>query len=285
MGTPVSNNRYDLQTIETPPMDRKITKLLYVTTAKHGGDWNSMMHTHACAELFYVVGGSGQFKIGELVRPVSADDMLIVNPNVEHTEVSLNQNPLEYIVLGVEGLEFSAEEGVDDGRYCMVNFHNSREEVLHTLRNLLSEIEHKAKNYQIVCQDLLEVLLIRLMRRNDFPLKPAAPQRRTTRECAAVRRYIDSHFKENITLEQLASITHINKYHMVHSFSKEYGISPINYLISRRIEESRCLLSDTDHTLSEISHMLGFSSPSYFSQSFRRLENLSPMEYRKQNRR
>ncbi len=100
-----------------------------------------------------------------------------------------------------------------------------------------------------------------------------------------MRRYIDSHFKENIRLEQLASITHINKYHMVHSFSKEYGISPINYLISRRIEESRCLLSDTDHTLSEISHMLGFSSPSYFSQSFRRIENLSPMEYRKQNTR
>lgn len=68
---------------------------------------------------------------------------------------------------------------------------------------------------------------------------------------------------------------------MVHAFSREYGVSPINYLISRRIQESRYLLSDTDHSLSQISHMLGFSSPSYFSQSFRKLEGMSPMEYRK----
>ena len=71
---------------------------------------------------------------------------------------------------------------------------------------------------------------------------------------------------------------------MVHAFSREYGISPINYLISRRIQESRYLLSTTDHSLSQIAHMLGFSSPSYFSQSFRKLSGMSPMEYRKQQR-
>ncbi len=58
----------------------------------------------------------------------------------------------------------------------------------------------------------------------------------------------------------------MNKYYLVHSFSKEYGVSPINYLIGRRIEESRYLLADTNHSLSQISHMLGFSSPSYFSR-------------------
>ncbi|MFR5782640.1 MAG: helix-turn-helix transcriptional regulator [Oscillospiraceae bacterium] len=82
----------------------------------------------------------------------------------------------------------------------------------------------------------------------------------------------------------LSELVHVNKYYMVHSFTKEYGISPINYLISRRIEESKYLLSDTDHSLSQISHMLGFSSPSYFSQSFRRLEGMSPMEFRRSSR-
>ena len=40
----------------------------------------------------------------------------------------------------------------------------------------------------------------------------------------------------------LSELVHVNKYYMVHSFTKEYGISPINYLISRRIEESKYLL-------------------------------------------
>ena len=49
-------------------------------------------------------------------------------------------------------------------------------------------------------------------------------------------------------------------------------------------DAERSLLGDTDHSLSQISHMLGFSSPSYFSQSFRKLEGVSPMEYRKQSK-
>ena len=122
------------------------------------------------------------------------------------------------------------------------------------------------------------------LRRTDFSLAPAASGTRTSKECAAVRRYIDSHFKESLSLDVLAEVAHVNKYYLVHTFSKEYGISPINYLISRRIAESKQLLSDTDHSLSQISHMLGFSSPSYFSQSFRKLEGVSPMEYRRQSK-
>ena len=106
----MSNKRYEVNTPGVSPVDRDITKLLYVSTAKYGGDWHSLMHTHACTELFYVVGGMGQFKVAEKLIPVSPDDLVIVNPNVEHTEVSLNASPLEYIVLGVEGMEFAADE-------------------------------------------------------------------------------------------------------------------------------------------------------------------------------
>ena len=111
----MSNKRYEVNTPGVSPVDRDVTKLLYVSTAKYGGDWHSLMHTHACTELFYVVGGMGQFKVAEKLIPVSPDDLVIVNPNVEHTEVSLNASPLEYIVLGVEGMEFAADETVTGG--------------------------------------------------------------------------------------------------------------------------------------------------------------------------
>lgn len=270
------------------PIDRNKVKLLYVSTAKYGGDWHSTLHTHACTEIFYVVGGSGKFNIEGKLLPVTTDDMVIVNPNVEHTEVSYNQRPLEYIVLGVEGLEYSAGEDADE-RWFMTNLQNAREALLHALREMLREIEFKAVGYELICQDLLEVLILRLMRHAGLQFLPTKtehrkPGRKPSKECAAVRHYIDNHFKENINLDMLSELVHVNKYYMVHSFTKEYGISPINYLISRRIEESKYLLSDTDHSLSQISHMLGFSSPSYFSQSFRRLEGVSPMEFRRSSR-
>ncbi len=278
----MSNKRYEVNTPGVSPVDRDVTKLLYVSTAKYGGDWHSLMHTHACTELFYVVGGMGQFKVAEKLIPVSPDDLVIVNPNVEHTEVSLNASPLEYIVLGVEGMEFAADEN-GDRRYSAFNFHSGREDILPYLRGMLREIEQKSAGYEVVCQDLLEVLVVKLMRHTDFSLT-VTPAQQSSKECAEARRYIDSNFKENISLDQLAELTHVNKYYLVHSFSKEYGVSPINYLIGRRIEESRYLLADTNHSLSQISHMLGFSSPSYFSQSFRKLEGISPMEYRKRQR-
>ena len=270
------------------PIDRNKVKLLYVSTAKYGGDWHSTLHTHACTEIFYVVGGSGKFNIEGKLLPVTTDDMVIVNPNVEHTEVSYNKRPLEYIVLGVEGLEYSAGEDADE-RWFMTNLQNAREALLHALREMLREIEYKAVGYELICQDLLEVLILRLMRHAGLQFVPTKtehrkPGRKPSKECAAVRHYIDNHFKENINLDMLSELVHVNKYYMVHSFTKEYGISPINYLISRRIEESKYLLSDTDHSLSQISHMLGFSSPSYFSQSFRRLEGMSPMEFRRSSR-
>lgn len=270
------------------PIDRNKVKLLYVSTAKYGGDWHSTLHTHACTEIFYVVGGSGKFNIEGKLLPVTTDDMVIVNPDVEHTEVSYNKRPLEYIVLGVEGLEYSAGEDADE-RWFMTNMQNAREALLHALREMLREIEFKAVGYELICQDLLEVLILRLMRHAGLQFLPTKtehrkPGRKPSKECAAVRHYIDNHFKENINLDMLSELVHVNKYYMVHSFTKEYGISPINYLISRRIEESKYLLSDTDHSLSQISHMLGFSSPSYFSQSFRRLEGMSPMEFRRSSR-
>ena len=89
---------------------------------------------------------------------------------------------------------------------------------------------------------------------------------------------------EGVDREQLAGLVHINKYYLSPAFRKEFNTSPISYLISRRIQESRFLLAETDHSLSQIAQILGFSSSSYFSQSFRRLEGMSPMEYRKRRR-
>jgi AraC-like DNA-binding protein len=126
----------------------------------------------------------------------------------------------------------------------------------------------------------MEILIIRMMRNTALAV-PTEPQVISgNRQCAAVRRYIDMHFKEALTLEQLAEEAHMNKFYLSHAFKREYGISPINYMISRRIEESKYLLAETDLSMSQIAQLLGFSSLSYFSQVFRRTQSVTPMEYR-----
>jgi len=255
-------------------------RLAYVSRARYSGEWNSSLHTHGCAELFFITGGHGRFQTRREEFPVAIHDAVIVNAGVPHTELSQLDSPLEYIVLGVEGLETMAgAEG-----YAMLHLHTGWEELTACLRFMLQEAEQALPGCERVCRDLLDTVLIWLSRRQDAALAGEAPGARASRECVLVRQYIDNHFKENLSLDQLARLAHLNKYYLAHAFRREFGVSPINYLISRRIEESRFLLRETDHTLSLIAQILGFSSLSYFSQCFRRVEGVSPMEYRRRNR-
>lgn len=261
---------------------RGTAKLLNVASATYGGDWHSVPHTHNHTELFYIVGGKGQFLIEDHSYPVGANNLVIINPNVNHTEDSLNAQPLEYIVLGIGGIELATGAN-SNGQFCILD-HFESAEVSSCLRNILREMEQKSTGYEDVCQAYMEILIIRLMRTTSLAV-PAETQHGTgNRQCAAVKRYIDLHFKEPLTLEQLAEEAHMNKFYLSHTFKREYGISPINYMSSRRIEESKYLLAETNLSLSQIAQLLGFSSLSYFSQVFRRTQDISPMEYRQSAR-
>lgn len=261
---------------------RGTAKLLNVASAKYGGDWHSVPHTHNHVELFYIIGGKGQFLIDDKLYPVNTNHLVIINPNVTHTEVSLNAQPLEYIVLGVDGIELTISD-TSDGQFCILDHFESLD-IASCLRNILREMEMKQPGYEDVCQAYMEILVIRLMRSTALAIPPEPQAASANRQCAAVRRYIDLHFKEPLTLEQMAEEGHMNKYYLSHTFKREYGISPVNYMISRRIEESKYLLAETDLSMSQIAQLLGFSSPSYFSQVFHRTQNVSPKEYRQQQK-
>ena len=256
-----------------PPASGGAPCLTYISRDQYDPEeWSSSLHTHGCAELFFMTQNDA--------FPVALHDMVIVNAGVPHTELSQAESPLQYIVLGVEGLEAMAGS---DG-YAMLHLHTGWKELMACLHLMLQEVYDTLPGCEDACRHLLEVVLIRLERQRGLSFADESAGSRASRECDLVRRYIDNHFKENLTLDQLAQMAHLSKYYLVHAFRREFGASPISYLIGRRIEESRFLLRETDHTLSLIAEILGFSSLSYFSQCFRRVEGVSPMEYRKRAR-
>ncbi len=258
---------------------REQARLLYIDCTQYSEEWNSALHTHTCTELFFITRGHGVFQVRRDRFPVAINDLVVVSTSVPHTETSSHVSPLEYVVLGVEGLE-----PLTDASGCALLHLAAEQEAVSTcLRMMVQEIREEQADCDEICQKLLELILLRLLRRDDFALGSAPSASRTSRECDMVRRYIDNHFKEDMTLDQLAEMVHISKYYLAHTFRKEFHTSPISYLISRRIQESRFLLRETDFSLSQIAQILGFSSLSYFSQSFRRLEGCSPMEYRRRS--
>lgn len=272
----MSNQHYSPRDLEI----HNSLKLANVGSAKYTGDWHSVPHTHGYAELFYVMGGMGHIQVDQELYPVSAGQLVILNPNVMHTEVSCNASPLEYVVLGIEGLELSVEEG-GESRFKILDHHDIGS-ITGCLLAILRETREDLPGCDTICQAYLEILVTRLMRSNDVAVNDL-PATSINSQCVMVRRYIDDHFKETLTLDGLAEMAHINKYYLAHSFKEEFGVSPINYQLARRIEEGCYLLQQTDLSLAQISRILGFSSSSYFSQVFRKNKGVSPSEYRKQN--
>lgn len=276
----MSHTNYPFSLVkESLPREKMI--LRNVASAKYGGDWHSIPHSHSYTELFYIVGGDGQFRINDSLFPVRAHQLVVVNPNILHTEVSYEAHPLEYIVIGIEGLELTIP-GTEESRYCIYTFPEGNG-VLTCMQSILREMQGREPEYQTICWACMDIIVVQLMRNASASVTQVQSHFPTNRQCASVRHYIDQHYKENMTLDQLAQKVSINKYYMAHAFKREYGVSPISYLIACRIREGKRLLAETDLSLSQIAGVLGFSSSSYFSQSFRNAEGMSPTEYRKAN--
>ncbi len=72
----------------------------------------------------------------------------------------------------------------------------------------------------------------------------------------------------------------MNKFHLVHTFTKQIGVSPINYVINKRIQEAKNLLATTSYSIRDIASIVGFANSSYFSQMFKRVAGTSPKSYR-----
>lgn len=96
-----------------------------------------------------------------------------------------------------------------------------------------------------------------------------------------VKSYLDENYKEHITLELLSQKFYINKYYLTKIFKETYGVTIISYLETRRITQAKNLLRFTDMTVDEISAAIGMNDANYLARRFRKIEGMSPGEYRK----
>ena len=126
----------------------------------------------------------------------------------------------------------------------------------------------------------LGTLLTLLMEQSWHPESVTVSRKRM--ELAAVKEYLDEHYTEKLTLDDLAEKFFINKFYLSKIFKETYGTTVNNYLISKRITRAKQLLRFTDMTVDEVGAAVGMGDANYFSRMFRKVEGSSPREYRKQ---
>ena len=126
----------------------------------------------------------------------------------------------------------------------------------------------------------LGILLTLLMEQSWHPESVAVSRKRL--ELSSIKEFLDEHYTEKIALNDLAGKFFINKFYLSKIFRETYGTTINNYLIAKRITRAKQLLRFTDMTVDEIGVAVGMADANYFSRMFRKVEGISPREYRKQ---
>jgi AraC-like DNA-binding protein len=96
--------------------------------------------------------------------------------------------------------------------------------------------------------------------------------------------YIYSHSQDNtLNVDTLCAAVGISKTSLYRKMKAVTGLSAVEFIINVRLENAARLLSETDHTISEIAYEVGFSDPYYFSRAFKKVHGCSPKIWREQN--
>uniref|UniRef100_UPI004055A459 AraC family transcriptional regulator n=1 Tax=Acetatifactor sp. TaxID=1872090 RepID=UPI004055A459 len=126
----------------------------------------------------------------------------------------------------------------------------------------------------------LSALLTILMKESWHPDQNTthASGKRNLRE---IKDYIDLHYTDKITLDHLAQEFFINKFYLTRLFKEQYGISLNHYLLQVRTTRAKQLLRFTDLSIEQVSQQCGMNDANYFSRMFKKIEGITPGEYRK----
>lgn len=269
----------DLEKKEGTKFNFKLRKMMI---SKYDDNKLCYPHTHHFVELFYVVSGKGILLIEDDIIPVKANDLIVMNPHVEHSAKADLDSTIEFIAFGIDGLAFAFGCAANENpkNYSYRNYNSMQNHWIAFAQLMQRELRKKNPGYDVVCQSLLQVLLIFISREQQLSIISNSALK-VSKECTLAKRYIDSNYSQPINLDLLAKITHINKYYLAHSFTNCLGQSPISYLTDRRLQASMDLLINSCISIAQIAENTGFTSQSYFSQIFKKEIGMTPQQYRK----
>lgn len=256
-------------------------------------------HWHNALEIDYVYAGTMCIKIPGKSEEVHAGDVIFLNSRILHDarareqSCSLYANLFEASFLGGSPASRIEEKFLSPllthpGLDIWV-FRGNRPEDLPLIERVLALIAANQRedfDMELKVRSLLgEIWCLLLAATEEFRSQTRGQYRyeRQNHSYDRVRsmmNYIHDHYMEPVQVADIASCAGVSPRECSRSFSSLVGQSPIQYLLSYRLEIAAGLLRTTRESILSISEGCGFSSSSYFSRHFKAVFGCTPMEYR-----
>ncbi len=125
----------------------------------------------------------------------------------------------------------------------------------------------------------LSSLLTLIMSNSWNPGKAYSAPKRS--ELSAIKSWLDENYNKKISLKELSKQFYIDKFYLSKIFKEKYGITINAYISRKRITAAKQLLRFSDKTIEQIGAEVGIPDTNYFTRLFRKIEGITPGEYRK----
>lgn len=230
-------------------------------------------------QLLYIVSGKGHFYFHGEDRVVYAGRMVLIQPRQEqHYEYFGEDKPEVYWVhftgSDVKNILRSYNIPMDDPI-----FYSGASS---TYSYLFKEMIHELQNCKTGYEDLLTMylrqifLLVQRTRQEERPTVSTYIQE----EMEFARRYFNEHYNEPISIQEYAESRNMSVCYFQRNFKQIVKHTPMQYLLTIRVNNAASLLETTDYSMAEIAAIVGYEDPLYFSRLFRKIKGVSPRDYR-----
>lgn len=248
-------------------------------------------HSHDFIEIAIILDGTGEFYVDGEVFPVQKGDLLLLNPGMVHQSRLINpKNPTTEFYAGFTNIHFR------DMDYNQIRFpkglfllHPKEKTFLALTRlaeSMMLESCHAQPGRYFMLKAYLTQMILLLYREQVEYQKPKALGYifESTNKKYVVEQivdYMDRHYSEKISLDQIAQNMYLSPFYISRIFKSETGDTPINYLISLRMEKARALLLEKqNYSIQEIAQCVGYDDAYHFSKLFKKHYGNSPSQYR-----
>lgn len=252
-------------------------------------------HFHNQYEIFYLLEGERQFFFDNRSYLVKSGSLILVDENAIHMTMANSEQEFGHdrIILYVDRDKMKEFDRIFPNLNLVKFFHQhygvfplnerQQQEFIDLYIRLQEEFDSRKRNYRAMIEMEIIQYFIRFMRENHTPavehMDSGAPSK--YQNIYAVADYVSVHFAETITLDQLAERFYISKYYLCRTFKEITGYGINEYMNIHRIREAKRLLEETDMSVLQIAHALGYESITYFEKVFKTYMTMSPLKYRK----
>ncbi len=245
-------------------------------------------HFHKAIEIIYVKTGSILCCTKDESIRISENHILVVGSNVIHylikdntfAEIYYLQVDVEKIINLIYPKYFDIPLLIDNGLKQYALF-SERTSVFNSFQNILYELESEKNYYETATMGGLIQLTSYLQRERIVADYDKFLKSSSLTKVFPIIMYAYEHYSEKISLDEVSTALHMDKYNLCKAFKKSMGITFFQYLNGVRLQSAEKLLTETNKSITQISLECGFSTLQYFNSFFKKTKGYSPSLYRR----